>query len=454
MIQHRSHTLPGFLFALVLAIPPGTGLLSPLGAQELPIPVGHADQRVDRIAAVVGDSIIFVTDLEEQVLRIQASGGDVPTAAEARGALLREILEGMINEQLLLQAAARDTLVTVSDERVESTLRAAWDDEIRRWGTEAALREELNRSQGLSLTQYRAQIRERIRRDLTIQSYIQSHRREARPVAVTDAEVEAFFADQRTQLARRPATLSFRQVFIQPRPGEAAMAEARAEIERIFGLLREGQEFESLARQFSQDPGSRQNGGDLGWFRRGDGLVREFEDAAFSAREGAIVGPVETLFGAHLIQVERVRGAERRIRHILIGAEVGEADLERAREQAEEVRSRLSEGRSVREFTEAQRAQGYGESMEIAREQLAQLPESFARALGGAGVGEVVGPVEFALGPGQSAWAVFEVTGIREEGEYTVDDLRRQIRERLQVQKLEERMIADLRARTFVDIRI
>jgi peptidyl-prolyl cis-trans isomerase SurA len=439
---------------VVLALALVAGFAAPVASQELRIPAGHEDQSVDRIVAVVGDSILFMTDVEEEILRFEARGGQLPPEGEARQAFRREIVESLVNQQLLLQAAAADTTIVVTDERVEGTLRTAWDEEIARWGTETALREELQRSQGLTVTQYRAQLRDQIRRDLMVQSYLQSRRREARPVAVGDEEVEAFFQDQAEQLTRRPATVAFQQAFIQPLPGDSAMAAAAAEIERIMGLYRDGEEFEALARQYSEDPGSRQQGGDLGWFRRGDGLVREFEDAAFQLREGGMAGPVETQFGAHLIRVDRVRGAERRISHILVGAEVGSADMEAARVQAEEVRARLAEGADIREFTERQRSQGLADSVEVAREQLRQVPEAFGPLLLAASEGDVLGPVEFPMGSGQTAWGVFRVTRVRDEGAYTLDDLRPQIRERLQQEKTEERMIRDLRARIFVDIRI
>jgi parvulin-like peptidyl-prolyl isomerase len=433
--------------ALALLLP------SLLAAQDVRIPAGHADQRVDRFAAVVGDSVVFMTDIEEELLRLRARGVQLPTDPAELAELRRELLEGLINEQLLLQAAARDTLISVPDDRIEAALRQAWDEEIRRWGTETALREELERSQGLSVAQYRAQIRDRLRRDFIIQSFMQLQMREARPVAIDEADIVAYYEAQRAQLAPRPATIIFRQVFVQPEPSPEAMDEARAEIEGILQRLHAGESFEELARQFSNDEASRTRGGDLGWWRRGDGLVREFEDAAFQLREGAVAGPVSTLFGAHLIQVERIRGAERRIRHILIGVEPTEADLERSRSRAEEIRDQIREGASIRTFTEQQRNQDLPDSLEVPRAQLQEIPEAFAQQLLSAGEGDLVGPVPFQLGGGRPAWAIFRVVRIRDEGAFSLDDLRPQIRERLQVERMQERMIRDLRARTYIDIR-
>ncbi|CAN5789449.1 peptidylprolyl isomerase [soil metagenome] len=454
---HQTARIPGGLGTLLLAalvVLGGPLLPRAAEAQDLRLPAGATDQRVDRIAAVVGDSVIFMTDIEEELIRIAAQGGEVPTDPEGRALVRRELLDGLVNQQLLLQAAARDTMIVVPDDRVETALRGAWEDEIRRWGSETALREELDRSQGLSLAQYRGQLRDDIRRQILIQTFIQSQRRQARPIAVSDAEVDAFFQSQREVLARRPATMTFNQVFVQPSPGDSAMAAASAEIERIFALVRDGEDFESLARQFSADEGSRTQGGDLGWYRRGENLVREFEDAAFSTREGAMVGPVLTQFGAHLIRVERVRGAERRIRHILIGADVTSEDLARSRARAEEIRDRMREGAPVSEFAEERRNLPLADSLEVPTSELQNLPPALASQLLAAAEGDVVGPLEFPLGPEQSAWAVFRVIRIRDEGEYSIDDLRGQIRQRLQAEKAEARMLEDLRSRTYVDIRI
>lgn len=444
----------GMVFLAVLGGSTGLFLPGSAEAQELRLPAGTTDQRVDRIAAVVGDSVIFLTEIEEELIRIEAQGGEIPSDPEGRAQVRRELLNGLVNQQLLLQAAARDTLVVVSDDRVDAALRGAWDDEIRRWGSETALREELDRSQGLSLAQYRGQLREDIRRQLLIQTYIQSQRRLARPISVSDAEVEAFFESQRAVLSRRPATMTLHQVFVQPSPGDSAMAAARTEIERIFGLLRDGEDFESLARQFTEDETSRAQGGDIGWFRRGDNLVREFEDAAFAAREGVVVGPIMTQFGAHLIRVERVRGAERRIRHILIGADITSEDIARARTRAEEIRERLVDGAPVGEFAEEKGSLPIADSLEIPTSEIRNLPPAMASQLSVAGEGDVVGPVEVPLSEDQSAWAVFRIFRIRDEGEYSLEDLRGQIRQRLQMEKAEARMIDELKSRTYVDIRI
>jgi hypothetical protein len=81
-------------------------------------------------------------------------------------------------------------------------------------------------------------------------------------------------------------------------------AEALAIAQEVKKRLDAGEDFASLAVQFSDDPGSKSAGGELGWYGRGEGLVQEFEDAAFALQAGQISEPVKTQFGYHIIQVQ------------------------------------------------------------------------------------------------------------------------------------------------------
>ena len=104
-----------------------------------------------------------------------------------------------------------------------------------------------------------------------------------------------------------------------------------------------GRILRELAGEFSQD-GSRENGGDLGWFRRGD-MVSSFEDAAFNLAVNEISEPVESPYGFHIIKVTRRRSGEVRASHILIPVDPTPADLERARRRrGQEVKARLEAG--------------------------------------------------------------------------------------------------------------
>jgi parvulin-like peptidyl-prolyl isomerase len=160
-------------------------------------------------------------------------------------------------------------------------------------------------------------------------------------LAPTDAEVDAY-------IARHP---------------ELNPASVRQKAEEVLRRAKAGEDFATLARQFSEDPSSKAEGGDLGWFGRGQ-MVKEFEDAAFALKDNEVSGIVETKFGLHLIKVEARRvggddgqGEQVRARHILIGynaaARNGQpvSPRERAREAVEEAKTE----RALEEFAARRR---------------------------------------------------------------------------------------------------
>ncbi len=90
--------------------------------------------------------------------------------------------------------------------------------------------------------------------------------------------------------------------------GTEAEAKAKLKAEQVAKLARSGADFATLAKKYSEDPGSKDKGGDLGWFERGR-MVKEFENAVFSHKPGEIVGPIKSQFGYHIIKVEGFRPA-------------------------------------------------------------------------------------------------------------------------------------------------
>ncbi|MDX1566996.1 MAG: peptidylprolyl isomerase, partial [Longimicrobiales bacterium] len=182
-------------------------------------------------------------------------------------------------------------------------------------------------------------------------------------------------------------------------------------------------------------------------------MVPAFEDAVFSLREGAVSGVVESRFGLHIIRVDRIRGAERRARHILISPPVNPEDVEDAREQAQEIAERLRAGAPVDSLQAETGTEENVGSITVLREQLTRLPPPYLDPLRNAQSGDILGPIQWTE-QGQSNFAVVEVTDVREAGSYTFEEVRGQIRQQLQQQKLLEQVFAELREDTYVEIRI
>jgi parvulin-like peptidyl-prolyl isomerase len=130
------------------------------------------------------------------------------------------------------------------------------------------------------------------------------------PIEPTEQELSAYLEEHREDYDT-PEEVHARHILIRVPEGasEAEIAQAKKQIEDIKKELENGADFAELAKKYSQDPGSAPNGGDLGFFRRGQ-MVKEFEDAAFSLEPGQISDPVRTQFGFHLIKVEEKKPAQ------------------------------------------------------------------------------------------------------------------------------------------------
>jgi peptidyl-prolyl cis-trans isomerase SurA len=249
--------------------------------------------------------------------------------------------------------------------------------------------------------------------------------------------------------------VTFRQVVIEPEASQAAKDTARAEAERLLSRIRAGEAFDSLALEYSDDTGTAEVGGDLGWFRRGR-MVREFEDAAFGLLAGEVSPVVETEFGFHIIKVERFRQGERQARHILIMPERSDADLQKARDLANGVRARAQAGESMVDLVAEHREdvdELAPDSLTVTFDQIGELGPAYA-PLRTASSGDILGPIEHQMPSGEQRFTVVHVLEVREAGAYTFEDLRGAIASRLQQEKQIERLHEQLRANTHIEIRM
>ncbi len=440
MSQRRSLALALALLALPT---------SPASAQ-----VATADTDVvDRIVAVVGDSVVLLTQIQEEVERIRLqTPGAVPQDEAGRQAMFREVLDTWVNRLLVLQAATKDTLVEVDEDRLEEVVTQELEQRTRQFpGGQAQLQEQLAR-EGLTLAQYRDIISSQVRQEQLQQLFVQRRLQGAAPVEVSEDELRQAFAEAAGQLQDRPRLLAFEQVVIAPRPSDQAKADARQEAQALLDSLHAGADFEALAKAHSHDTGSGEIGGDLGWFRRGS-MVKEFEDAAFALMDGQVSEVVETEFGFHIIKVERSRAGERKGRHILIRAEVGPEDLARARVQADSVVALARAGTPMAELFARYSDPLAPDTLTVSFDQLAQLPPGYD-ALRTATEGQVVGPVEYDTGRSETRLGVVRVRQIREAGAYSFEDVKAQLAQQLQHAKQVQLMLSELRARTHIEIRM
>src|SRR3712207_2363338 len=139
------------------------------------------------------------------------------------------------------------------------------------------------------------QLRQQIREQLPVQEV---QERVAGAAGPSQEEVERFYEENKAAQFTTPQTRCARHILFNK--------DQRDRAEEVKDQLEDGGDFAQLAKEFSQDPGSAEQGGDLGCLGRGE-TVPNFEDAVFGAEQGEILGPVETEFGYHVIEVTDVR---------------------------------------------------------------------------------------------------------------------------------------------------
>jgi peptidyl-prolyl cis-trans isomerase SurA len=416
-------------------------LAAPAAAQQAPAVPGEL---VDRVVAVVGDTILLMSDVQSELMQLQARQ-ELPSDEAARAALVQEILESRVND-LVLYTAAKNAGIQIRDEEltvmVDQQIAAA----RQQFPSDAAFHEALA-LEGFTPEQYRQMVTQQYRSQTLVGQYLRQKFSDAPRPRVSEAEIRQFFDTQRGALGARPATVTFQQVLIDVKPSEEAWRAARTKALEVLEELRTGGNFEVLARRYSDDPGSREQGGDLGWFRRGR-MVPAFEEVVYRLRPGQTSGIVETEFGLHIIRLERVRGTERQARHILIAPEVSTADEQTAFERADSIATAVRGGAS---FTEMIRRYPTSGENRLERAQVDRLPPVYTQVFGQATEGEIVGPFE-AQGPRASRWVVARLQERGAAGEFTLEDVRDQVRERIEEQKLLEQHVNDLRRSIYVNV--
>lgn len=427
-------------FALALSLAAAPLLAVPAHAQP-------GEELWDGVVAVVGDTVLLRSDMALFLEQLQAQGQQVPAEGPELDRFVQQAVQERVNELLLIEGARAAGL-----EVAEAEVQLAVDEQIRdvrgRFPSEAAFSQALAEA-GRTPESYRAELARQFTDQTLVQRFIRQRTAQMAPPAVSDAEVRAFFDANRQRIGARPASVSFQQVIIRPVAGDSARAAALRTAEQVMRELNEGAEFEVLARRYGMD-GTRERGGDLGWFRQGQ-MVRTFDQVVFAMRPGQTSGIVETEFGFHIIKLERSRGPERQARHILIRPDITQADIDRARQRADSVATAIRNGASAPEL--AARYDTPDQARFQSDVPLDRLPPAFVTALEGAQPNSVAGPLQVENGP-NPAFAVLRVTARQTAGEYTVDEQRERIVQALREEKLLQRLIEELRRETYVAVRV
>jgi peptidyl-prolyl cis-trans isomerase SurA len=320
-----------------------TVLLSmPLYASAQDFVHGEDEVLKDKIVAVVGDEIILLSDLWNQLRNMLLERGQTmdslpPNIVES---YMKEVLNDMINEQLLLVKAAQDSIevdyrqVDLIEQQQLSTILGSYNEE------ELA-------NHGLTMQQLRYMIREDAYKYVLTQTLSEDI---GAAVNVTSQEMEAWVEANRDSLPEMPEEFKISHILVFPRVSEEKKNDVRAKLQGILDRIRNGEDFAELAKEYSEDSGNAPYGGDLDFFPRGR-MVPEFEAAAFALEVGEVSNIVETQYGFHIIKLTERRGAEIRASHILLVLTPGEDDIAQIVSQLQKIKDDIEAGTTT--FAEA-----------------------------------------------------------------------------------------------------
>ena len=248
-------------------------------------------QQLDSVVAVVNDGVIMRSELDDRIAQVEqqaaAQGGNLPP----RSQLAEQVLERMVMDEIQLQMATQANL-SVDDTELNRQLRSIAESNNMTLDQFADAVE----ADGITL----ADVREDVRREMLMRQVQQ--RQISQRVTVSDRDVERFLSQQPSQQD---------QAFIEETRARHVLVEltptrnenqARARAQEARQRLRQGEDFASVAREYSDDRGSAMNGGDLGWVRPGQ-TVPAFEEAMTSLSPNQLSEPVRSQFGYHVIEV-------------------------------------------------------------------------------------------------------------------------------------------------------
>lgn len=428
-------------------------MAAPLAAQDFDFGFDQTPdtvQVVDRVVAVVGNRPILASQVDEALFQRQGQT-PLPQSSDSIAMLRRAVLNDLVDTELLVQAALRDTMIQLTDAEVAEAVDRQYRTVRDRFTSETDFRAELQRAGFPTPEEYRRWLSDEQRRELLQNRLIEARRAagDISEVQPTEQEVREYYERFRPQLGERPATVSFQQIVVSPEPTAAALERARRTADSIAVELRNGADFATAARRFSTSPEGQQ-GGSLGWFRRGR-MVPEFERVAFALKPGEISDPVKSSFGWHVIQVERVQPAEVNARHVLIAPELTDADREAARQLADSLYRAVSAGAS---FDSLQRIHhDPAQPREAPAVPMANLPEPYREPLDSAPAGTVLPPFVATDQSGRGGFAIVRITDRQGAGEVRYEDVRDRIRGQLAQELAIRRYVDRLKRGAYVEIR-
>lgn len=348
--------MPFMFQAQNVLVPDSTGVVKSTDTLSTSVKVVSQDSikpfqryKAEGISAVVGEYIILDSDIDKGYLEMQSQGISVEGVSRC------ELLGKLMEDKLYAHQAKQDSLM-VSDAEIDSRTDQLIQYMVSELGTEEKVAQYYRKD---NIADLRKELFD-INKTNALASQMQQKIIEK--VEVTPEEVRAFFysipQDERPVFG---AEIEVAQIVIEPEITQQAIDNVIAELNTIRAdIIDNGASFSTKAVLYSKDPGTASRGGLLPGVQRDSPMAKEFKDNAFSLLEGEVSQPFQTEFGWHILYVEKIRGQEVDVRHILLFPEVSQKAIDEAQKKIEDIRNQILNG----DITFAEAARKYSEDKE------------------------------------------------------------------------------------------
>ncbi len=305
-------------------------------------------QKIDGVAAVVGDYVVLDSDIDLMLIELRAQG--ISSKDVSRCELLGKLLE----DRLYAHHAVQDSLV-VTDEEVRGYMDEQLGVMVEQIGSMDKVVKYYNKKNAEDFKTYFFDI---IKMNKLVAAM---NRKIVDDIEITPEEVRSFFNKiPKDEIPTIGSEVEIAQIVIKPIVSEEEKQKVIKKLKEIKNdVLENGMSFTTKAVLYTEDRASSPNGGYYKINKKTQ-FVKEFKDVAFSLQEGEISEPFETVYGFHIIQVEKILGQEIELRHILMSPKVSEEALNEAKTRIENIRAKILS----KEITFADAAKVYSEQKE------------------------------------------------------------------------------------------
>ena len=284
-------------------------------------------QEIDKIIAIIGDEIVLRSEVENQYLQYISQG--VTSNEELRC----EILEDLMTQKLLIFSCKQDS-ISVTKEEIEQEVETRVNYYVDQIGSIEKVEQYFEKD----IYQIKKVLSELVEDQFLIQRMQSSITKD---VKITPFDVNEFYEKMdKSELPLIEDRYKLSQIIVKPKMSEDQINKLTDRLNAFRKRVLNGEDFKVLAALYSDDPGSANNGGEIGFVSRGT-FVPEFEKVAFRLKKGEVSEIVKTNFGYHIIQLIERRGDQVNVRHILLKPKYSSTSLQKARLRIDSIYNKI-----------------------------------------------------------------------------------------------------------------